>query len=130
MVAAGRAGGIHHRHCPLMYEWYGTQYWGAAHGLAGIMHLLLHFPLNLEDANDVKRTIHYMIENRFPSGNFPSAEEDTKDTLVHWCHGAPGLVLTLCKAAEVSSGNLITFKLLPVFTRSLDHDDYADYVLY
>ncbi|RLN21962.1 hypothetical protein C2845_PM07G35590 [Panicum miliaceum] len=27
---------------PLMYEWHGKKYWGAAHGLAGIMHVLMH----------------------------------------------------------------------------------------
>lgn len=100
-VAAGRAGaGACHTQCPLMYEWHGTRYWGAAHGLAGIMHLLMHFPLN-KDAEDVRRTMCYMVGNCFPSGNYPSAEGDAEDRLVHWCHGAPGVVLTLCKAAQV-----------------------------
>ncbi|KAG6387332.1 hypothetical protein SASPL_152519 [Salvia splendens] len=26
--------------CPLMYEWHGKIYWGAAHGVAGIMNVL------------------------------------------------------------------------------------------
>ncbi|KAK8568497.1 hypothetical protein V6N12_007046 [Hibiscus sabdariffa] len=40
--------------------------------------------------------------NRFPSGNYPASEQDRKqDVLVHWCHGAPGIALTLVKAAEV-----------------------------
>lgn len=43
-----------------------------------------------------------MIRNRFPSGNYPSSEEDRgRDILVHWCHGAPGVALTLVKAAKV-----------------------------
>lgn len=43
-----------------------------------------------------------MIKNRFPGGNYPASEEDRKrDVLVHWCHGAPGIALTLVKAAEV-----------------------------
>ncbi|KAK4577530.1 hypothetical protein RGQ29_027879 [Quercus rubra] len=76
--------------CPLMFELYGKKYWGAAHGLAGIMHV-----------EDIKGTLRYMINNRFPSGNYPASEEDKKiDVLVHWCHGAPGVALTLVKAAR------------------------------
>ncbi|KAH7300181.1 hypothetical protein KP509_24G048600 [Ceratopteris richardii] len=107
VLTSGRAGARHHANCPLMYEWYNTKYWGAAHGLAGIMHVLMHFPLTKEDANDVKGTLHYMIANRFPSGNYPTAEGHEDDTLVHWCHGAPGILLTLCKAAEVFSSDAI-----------------------
>ncbi|KAJ0083343.1 hypothetical protein Patl1_29466 [Pistacia atlantica] len=87
---------------PLMYERYGTKYWGAAHGLAGIMHVLLDFVLKPDEAEDVKTTLKYMIKNRFLSGNYPVSEEDRKrDILVHWCHGAPDVGLTLVKAAKV-----------------------------
>lgn len=87
-----------------MFEWYGDRYWGAAHGLAGIMHVLMDFELTSDEREDVKGTLKYMIRNRFPSGNYPASEEDKKhDALVHWCHGAPGITLTLVKAAEVRS---------------------------
>lgn len=87
--------------CPLMYEWHGKRYWGAAHGLAGIMHVLLDMELNPDEMEDVKGTITHMIRNRFPSGNYPSSEGNESDRLVHWCHGAPGVALTLAKAAKV-----------------------------
>ncbi|XP_022140440.1 lanC-like protein GCL2 [Momordica charantia] len=87
---------------PLMFEWYGERYWGAAHGLAGILHVLMDMELKPDEIEDVKGTIRYMIQNRFPSGNYPSSEEDrNRDILVHWCHGAPGIALTLVKAAQV-----------------------------
>ncbi|XVF18915.1 hypothetical protein REPUB_Repub11eG0064800 [Reevesia pubescens] len=87
--------------CPLMYEWHGKKYWGAAHGLAGIMHVLMDMELKPDEVEDVKGTLRYMIKNRFPSGNYPSSEGSESDRLVHWCHGAPGVTLTLVKAAEV-----------------------------
>ncbi|KDO74128.1 hypothetical protein CISIN_1g015433mg [Citrus sinensis] len=87
--------------CPLMYEWHGKKYWGAAHGLAGIMHVLMDMELKPDEVEDVKGTLRYMIKNRFPSGNYPSSEGSESDRLVHWCHGAPGVTLTLAKAAEV-----------------------------
>ena len=88
--------------CPLMYEWYGEKYWGAAHGLAGIMHVLLDMDLTENDKEYVKGTLRYMIQNRLPSGNYPCTEGDNYDCLVHWCHGAPGVSLTLAKASQVS----------------------------
>ena len=99
-VLAGGRIGASHMLCPLMYQWHGIKYWGDAHGLAGIMHVLLHLPLNKEDAAAVKGTLHYMIRNRFrESGNYPSSEGNTRDKLVQWCHGAPGVAMSLCKAA-------------------------------
>ncbi|KAF5741502.1 GCR2-like 2 isoform 1 [Tripterygium wilfordii] len=86
---------------PLMFEWYGEKYWGAAHGLAGIMHVLMDTELKPDEAEHVKDTLKYMIRNRLPSGNYPASEEDKRDVLVHWCHGAPGIALTLVKAAKV-----------------------------
>lgn len=86
---------------PLMYEWHGKKYWGAAHGLAGIVHVLMDMKLKPDEAEDVKGTLRYMIRNRFPSGNYTSSEGKEDDQLVHWCHGAPGVALTLVKAAEV-----------------------------
>ena len=38
---AGKAGHRPHIPSPLMYEWHGTRYLGAAHGLAGILTVLL-----------------------------------------------------------------------------------------
>lgn len=87
--------------CPLMYEWHGKKYWGAAHGLAGIMHVLMDMELKPDEVADVKGTLRYMIKNRFPSGNYLSSERSESDRLVHWCHGATGVALTLVKAAEV-----------------------------
>lgn len=88
--------------CPLMYEWHGKKYWGAAHGLAGIMHVLMDMELKPDELEDVKYTLRFMIRNRFPSGNYRSSEGSESDRLVHWCHGAPGLALTLTKAAKVN----------------------------
>ncbi|CAK9138218.1 unnamed protein product [Ilex paraguariensis] len=87
--------------CPLMYEWHGKRYWGDAHGLAGILHVLMDMELKRDEVEDVKGTLQYMIKNRFPSGNYPSSEGSESDCLVQWCHGASGVALTLAKAAKV-----------------------------
>ncbi|XP_027075150.1 lanC-like protein GCL1 [Coffea arabica] len=103
VLAGGRAGASDNTACPLMYRWHGTRYWGAAHGLAGILHVLLHFQaLSADDIEDVKGTLRYMMSNRFPrSGNYPVSEGNPRDKLVQWSHGATGIGITLCKASEV-----------------------------
>ncbi|KAH1031184.1 hypothetical protein J1N35_043358 [Gossypium stocksii] len=102
IIKNGRALGKKGGGSPLMFEWYGEKYWGAAHGLAGIIYVLMDTELKPDEAEDVKSTLRYMIRNRFPGGNYPASEQDRKsDVLVHWCHGAPGIALTLVKAAEV-----------------------------
>ncbi|CAA0820107.1 LanC-like protein GCR2 [Striga hermonthica] len=87
--------------CPLMFEWHGKKYWGAAHGVAGILNVLMDMDLSQDELDAVKETLRYMIENPFPSGNYPSSEGSETDRLVHWCHGAPGVALTLVKAYKV-----------------------------
>ncbi|KAJ7956786.1 LanC-like protein [Quillaja saponaria] len=101
-LAGGRAGASDNSVCPLMYRWHGTRYLGAANGLAGILQVLLHFPLSTEDAEDVKKTLRYLMSKRFPhSGNYPSSEGNPRDKLVQWSHGATGMAITLCKASQV-----------------------------
>ncbi|KAJ6990953.1 hypothetical protein D5086_015232 [Populus alba] len=102
VLAGGRAGASDNAACPLMYRWHGTRYWGAANGLAGILQVLLNFPLSKEDVEDVKATLRYMVSNRFRhSGNYPSSEGNPRDKLVQWSHGATGMAITLCKASEM-----------------------------
>lgn len=106
LLAGGRVGASDKKDCPLMYRWHGTPYLGAAHGLAGILHVLLHFPLSGQDTEDVKGTLRYIVRNRFPhSGNYPSSEGNLRDKLVQWSHGATGVAITLCKAAQVFSND-------------------------
>ncbi|CAA6655679.1 unnamed protein product [Spirodela intermedia] len=87
--------------CPLMYEWHGKKYCGAAHGLAGIMNALMTVELSPEDRESVRDTLFFLIRSRFPSGNYPSSDGSQSDRLVHWCHGAPGAALTLAGAHKV-----------------------------
>ncbi|KAK4256670.1 hypothetical protein QN277_006364 [Acacia crassicarpa] len=102
VLAGGRAGASDITDCPLMYRWHGTRYLGAANGLAGILQVLLHFPLPEEDADDVKGTLKYLMSKRFPhSGNYPSSEGNPRDKTVQWSHGATGMAITLSKAAQV-----------------------------
>lgn len=53
--------------CPLMYEWHDSLYLGAAHGVSGIMYILLHLASYLSDSelqNLVKPTVDYLATLR------------------------------------------------------------------
>lgn len=94
--------------CPLMYQYYETQYLGAAHGLTGILQILLsvpgYFKHNPEAEKDVRGSVDWLVTLQTYEGNFPCAMGDLKeprhysDELVHWCHGAPGTVYLLARA--------------------------------
>jgi hypothetical protein len=60
----------------------------------------MHYPLSDNDLLDARKSLHKLVKTRFPSGNYPTVLGDTHDVRVHWCHGAPGVALTLCTAAR------------------------------
>lgn len=86
---------------PLVYEWHGKNYYGAAHGVSGILYMLLlagSVVTDSERKNLIKPTLDNLVECRFPSGNLPSSQGSGTDRLVQWCHGAPGFVNLLTLA--------------------------------
>ena len=104
----------------LMWKWHGKYYLGAAHGVVGILHTLLQLSdddiASIQQKDDgslkinildlITSTIDAMVENfSMESGNFQSSSISERDTLVHWCHGAPGLCLLLILAAKRVGSN-------------------------
>uniref|UniRef100_A0A6Q2YNF0 LanC lantibiotic synthetase component C-like 2 (bacterial) n=1 Tax=Esox lucius TaxID=8010 RepID=A0A6Q2YNF0_ESOLU len=90
--------------CPLLYEWHKKQYVGAAHGLAGIYYMLMQpsAKVNPEVLSELVRpSVDYVRHKKFRSGNYPSSLSNETDRLVHWCHGAPGVVHMLIMAHKV-----------------------------
>lgn len=94
----------------LTYYFEGTDYHGAAHGTCGILYMLLQFPSWCEDPAHlpwITATLDTILSSQYPSGNFPRTfqEDVAVDMLVHWCHGAPGVVYTLYHAHKVLGGD-------------------------
>lgn len=109
IIARGRAYKQKASNCPLMWEWHGSKYLGAAHGVCGILYMLLQCTWRFASSDPhapthrqlVTATLDYLCSIRLPSGNLPSSDGKTDDRLVQWCHGAPGLALVCVKAYEV-----------------------------
>lgn len=89
---------------PLMFEWHGSKYLAAAHGMAGIFYILFKAKNHLDQdmlENYVRPSLDYLLQVRFPGGNLPSSLENDRDRLVQWCHGAPGFIHCLVEASKV-----------------------------
>ncbi|GAA34582.2 LanC-like protein 2 [Clonorchis sinensis] len=96
---------------PLMYEWHDKTYLGGAHGFAGILLTLIKVhrlcPNALSDKSMqelVLPTVHWMGELQMSSGNWPSSlgRSMGNDVLVHWCHGATGVVPLMLAAYQLT----------------------------
>ncbi|XP_064409385.1 lanC-like protein 2 isoform X2 [Latimeria chalumnae] len=46
----------------------------------------------------VKPSVDYVRHKKFRSGNYPSSLSNETDRLVHWCHGAPGVIHMLIQS--------------------------------
>ncbi|XP_071112770.1 lanC-like protein 3 [Haliotis cracherodii] len=113
VVESGRQYARRHRSgSPLMYAYYNTEYLGAAHGLSSILQMLLSFPqfvLSNPDAErDIRQAVDFMLSLEQPNFNFPPAMDEVQrrsrsdsDELVHWCHGAPGIIYLFVRAFKV-----------------------------
>nr|XP_004924851.2 glutathione S-transferase LANCL1 isoform X1 [Bombyx mori] len=90
---------------PLLWQWHDKIYFGAAHGIAGILYMLLQarlFVNIVEIRRFIKPTLDWLLSQQFPSGNFPSSLNSSNgDKLVQWCHGAPGFVPLCILAYQV-----------------------------
>lgn len=95
--------------CPLMYSYYDTEYLGAAHGLSSILQVLIQTPKFLESNPAIEKlvqaSVDYLLSLQTKTGNFPCALDELdrrsrsqNDELVHWCHGAPGVVYLMAAA--------------------------------
>ena len=106
MVLSGREYAKNHKSpCPLMYHYYNTEYLGAAHGISFILQILLSVPgylnFNRHAARDIKTTIEFIASIQSHEGNWPCCMEEISlpdHKLVHWCHGAPGVIYLMAKA--------------------------------
>ncbi|XP_017154074.1 lanC-like protein 3 homolog [Drosophila miranda] len=118
IIASGREYSTkNNSYLPLMYEYHGMEYLGAAQGLCGILQVLLDSPWFRKDhsqasesplldisapadvLHDVKRTLDCVLTQQDVDGNFPvTLEDEGEKRLVQWCHGTPGIVYLMAKA--------------------------------
>uniref|UniRef100_F1KWH5 LanC-like protein 3 n=1 Tax=Ascaris suum TaxID=6253 RepID=F1KWH5_ASCSU len=100
MIESGRSYAVEHNSpTPLMYQYHGREYLGAAHGLMGILQMLLSFFDLLDERSkmDIGATLDWLLSVQRSDGNIASKVEEVdvdrgENQLVQWCHGATGAV--------------------------------------
>lgn len=77
-----------------------------------------------EDVKHFSKLIYSSIKfllKHFINGNFSTSKGSTKVKLVHFCHGAPGVIYCLARFLEMFPEMGIQLGLAEVISRSLDH---------
>ncbi|CAI9736988.1 3 [Octopus vulgaris] len=98
---------------PLMYSYHGTEYLGAAHGLSSILLALLCTDNLFETCpsaeTEIKQSIDFLLSIEQPNSNYAPAMDEVNmvqkrplsEELIHWCHGAPGIIYVFARAYQV-----------------------------
>lgn len=109
IIKSGKEYSKRHRSpSPLMYAYYDTEYIGPAHGIAGILQMLLSFPEFVKKDPTVEKLVRESVEfvlsleqsnHNYPAGlDEVTSRRPDEEELVHWCHGAPGVVYMFARA--------------------------------
>ncbi|KAL8770510.1 MAG: hypothetical protein Q9209_003766 [Squamulea sp. 1 TL-2023] len=78
------------------WRWHGKEYLGAVHGSVGIITQLTLSNPQYAAHPKVTAALKDSLQYQDPGcGNFPSSVESGRDSLVQFCHGAPGFALSL-----------------------------------
>uniref|UniRef100_D8QM16 Squalene cyclase N-terminal domain-containing protein n=1 Tax=Schizophyllum commune (strain H4-8 / FGSC 9210) TaxID=578458 RepID=D8QM16_SCHCM len=110
-----------------MWSWCGKRYLGGAHGVAGILHMLLQCPPHLlspDACADVWATIAWLLRLQDKDGNWRTKAPNLdaafdKNELIQWCHGAPGILMLLCRSLRHPSASRYNH-ILPELTHAID----------
>lgn len=78
--------------CPLEYSWHEKTYYGAAHGLAGILFTITTealdptsgYELPPQEWQLLRDSTLFLCSKTLKSGNLPSSKDSTGDKLVQW----------------------------------------------
>ncbi|KIK64012.1 hypothetical protein GYMLUDRAFT_162038 [Collybiopsis luxurians FD-317 M1] len=108
----------------LMWSWHRKRYLGAAHGVAGILHVILMCPVNViaPYIPDILQTVEWLTTCNDDEGNWPSSlkhEYPRSNNLMQWCHGAPGMLMLFATLVRRAHGHPDLFRLSDPFLASL-----------
>ncbi|KAI0788913.1 hypothetical protein BC629DRAFT_1440115 [Irpex lacteus] len=105
-------------HAPaLMWSWHGKRYLGGAHGIAGILQMLVSVPSYMlqKHWDSILHTLQWLVDIQDPdtgswshkasrdmlteasTSHSSSRSNRDSDTMVQWCHGAPGVLILFSK---------------------------------
>ena len=96
----------------LMYEWHGKMYYGGAHGIVGILYILMQCPEDIILAacpmlkHRITSTVNELVELVSNSVYPSSLGSSSKGRLCQFCHGATGFTLLFSKMFQLTRNRL------------------------
>ncbi|KAJ3900003.1 hypothetical protein F5879DRAFT_974483 [Lentinula edodes] len=110
-----------------MWSWHHKRYLGAAHGVAGILHVLLMCPVEMIEPyiSDILQTIEWLTTYQDNDGNWPTSLKQRytqPNDLVQyrsWCHGASGMLILFTTLIRRAVAHPEVFPLSTAFLTSL-----------
>ncbi|KAJ3914365.1 lanthionine synthetase C-like protein [Lentinula edodes] len=128
----------------LMWSWHHKRYLGAAHGVAGILHVLLMCPVDMIEPyiSDILKTIEWLTTYQDDDGNWPTSLKQrytqpndlvqyvliphiyykcssTVFLRCRWCHGASGMLILFATLIRRAVAHPEVFLLSISFLSSL-----------
>ncbi|KAJ3849145.1 hypothetical protein EV368DRAFT_47922, partial [Lentinula lateritia] len=108
----------------LMWSWHHKRYLGAAHGVAGILHVLLMCPVEMIKPyiSDILQTIEWLTTYQDNDGNWPTSLKQRytqPNDLVQWCHGASGMLILFTTLIRRAVAHPEVFPLSTSFLTSI-----------
>ncbi|KAJ4474009.1 hypothetical protein C8J55DRAFT_518689 [Lentinula edodes] len=107
----------------LMWSWHHKRYLGAAHGVAGILHVLLMCPVDMIEPyiSDILQTIEWLTTYQDDDGNWPTSlkQRTQPNDLIQWCHGASGMLILFTTLIRRAVAHPKIFPLSTSFLTSL-----------
>jgi len=77
------------------WAWHEKPYYGAVHGDIGIITQLVLSNVSLPNLNkQLSHRLSSLLRRQLASGNFPTYPTSSRDLLVQFCHGAPGVLVS------------------------------------
>ncbi|KAF8434653.1 hypothetical protein BGX38DRAFT_1136226, partial [Terfezia claveryi] len=79
------------------WMWHGKKYLGAVHGVAGIVAQVVMScrVTGIPIPEELEGIVSGLLDQQFDTGNWPSSKNSSRDDLVQFCHGAPGILISL-----------------------------------
>ncbi|EPZ34647.1 hypothetical protein ROZALSC1DRAFT_27046 [Rozella allomycis CSF55] len=92
---------------PSLWFWHGKAYLGAAHGVAGILAVLLQIPKRYWPDNLSEFILESLnfLSSQIKGGKLKATTQSSNDDLVQFCHGPSGITHLLTLAASKSSND-------------------------
>ena len=85
------------------WMWYGKKYLGAAHGIAGIVVQVVMScrATGAQIPAEMEGIVSSLLDQQLDTGNWPPSRDGLqRDELVQFCHGAPGMIVSLISIRE------------------------------